>query len=282
MSATLASALFLGLVLQEPRPTRQTIDPYLADNLRAVVQQAAEAERDPRRGPGNAMTILKGAREKLVDPSQQLALDLRLAGVALRNRFLQDKKFPEPVRWEQVLSTFARLDLSEPLLKPWLDDAIAHHPLAQQNLKKKGARTLKLGLLLRGDSLNKLTAQKALAAPIEALGFDVEWVPLKDARWIVKLAAEDARADKPDLRAARVLIGLEHLEDGKLAWSHSLFRTEQAKDPGVALEAALQWIARIGGRDLFFHWLAEHGLGGLKDAAGTAEPGAGGHEGHEH
>lgn len=282
MSAGAFTLLCSALLLAQPKPTRQTLDPFLPEPLRATVTEAAEAERDPRRGPGNAMTILKQAKERLSDPNQRLALDLRLAGVALRNRFLRDPKFPEPVRWEQVLSTFARLDLTEPLLKAWLDDAVAHHPTAQQNLKKKGARTLQAGLLLRGDTLDKTTAQKALSEPIERLGFKLEWVPVKEAAWVVTLGAEDAKADDPNLRAVRVLMGIEAQHQGKLAWSHSLFRTEQAKDPNVARDSALNWIARVGGRDLFFHWLSERGFGLLEDAAGSNAPGAEGAHGHEH
>jgi len=271
MSATgLVSLLALQLIGQDPLPTRQTIDPYLPASLFPTVTAAAQAELDARRGSGNAIATLKAERAKRQLPDELMALDLRVAGVVLRQRFLTDKKFPEPLRWEQAISTFSRLDLAEPELKTWLDRAIANHPFAKKELAKKNKRVLKAALLLRGEGFDKKKAEAAFRKPIAALGFDLQFVPAKEASLILKLAAEDAVSEVPDQRAVRVLLGLESLQDGKVVWHQSLFRTTKAKESSVALEAALEWMTRVGGRDLFFRWLGEHAFPSL--VAGLGPP----------
>src|SRR5688500_12538865 len=103
------------------------LDPTLPDDVRPIVEQAVKAELDPKRGSGNAVEILKAEKTKFNDPAKGLSIDLRMAAIDLRRRFLTDERFPVPIRWEQALSTFARLELSEPGVKEWIDEALKHH-----------------------------------------------------------------------------------------------------------------------------------------------------------
>jgi hypothetical protein len=274
----------LALVGQPMAAKPQTIDPLITPEIRPALMEAALAERDPRRGTGNAMNVLKAAKSKLPTPVAQLPIDLRMAALVVRQRALSDTKFTEPVRWETAISTFSRLELTEPLLDVWLEDAIAHHPDAKKKIGKKSDRVIKAALLLRGDGLEKKATQDTFAAPIVALGYKIEWVSAKEASYIVKLAAEDTRSTTAGKRAVRVIMGLESIHEGKLEWSEELFRTEEAPDPAIAQASAMDWIARVGGRDLFFRWLGENVYPAILTGLGPgATPPAGqGHDGHGH
>jgi hypothetical protein len=248
----------------QPAPGAPSLDPFLPELLRPVIEAASAAELDPRRGPGNAIAALKSEREKHTrSPALTLALDFRIAATGLRQRFLAQKSTPEPVRWEQALSTFGKLDLTEPGLAAWLERALEHHPAASKAMSGKGTRTLKVTLLVRGSALDKAAVEEAFAAPLRALGFTLRFVPAKEAELVLKLSAASDKTPVPGNTAVRLGLGLESVREGKTVWQSELYRVESDKTAQGAVANALTWVSRIGGRDLFFRWLGEHGMPGL-------------------
>lgn len=275
--------LVLALVLGQPGgAATMTLDPVLPEALREVVAQAAEAELDPKRGTANAHEILKAARTQHAASGELvLALDLRIAAAGVRAHFLTAPQFPAETRREQALSTFARLDLAEPGLKTWLEQAIAANAEAGKRLATPKQRRLRVAILTRGSALERKQVEQALGAPLAALGFSLEVVPAKDAELILKVAAEGAKSDDPSRPAVRVTFAAEQVKEGKIVWEHSVFRATAANTPQAAQKSALDWVARVGGRDVFFRWLSERGFASL--AGGAPSPlGPPGHDHHGH
>ena len=274
------AALLAALVVtQAPAPfERSAIDPFLPDALRQVVADADAAERDPKRGPGNALALYDEAkRAHGGDDALLLALRLREAGVVLRKHFLESTQFPLVLRYEQVVSTFARLDITDPGLRPWLDRALDNHPKAQLRIRAT-KRTIPIAVLVRGTQLDKKRIHARLKAIFEGLGFQAKIVPPKKARFVLKIGAENPRRPIPGKRAVRVILGLEGISKGETTWNHTIFRTEAATETDAAIDAALEWVIRVGSRDLFFRWLGETAFPSLV----AEEKGSGGHAGHRH
>ncbi len=282
MSA-LVSVLAALCVSQAPAPfERSPVDPFLPDNLRPVVEQAVEAERDPKRGAGNAMSVLSEAmRTHGVDEKAIMTLRLRLAGIVLRKRFMDDTKFPEPMRYEQVMSTFSRLDLKEPGLKEWLQEALDHHPEGKKRMKAVKS-TLPVSILVRGTGVDRKKVAGILREAFSDLGLKLKVVPPKKARFVLKIATENPRDPVPGRHAVRVLFGLEEIINGKVGWTHTMFRTEAASDAQTAIDAGLQWVLRVGGRDMFFYWIGKTSFPSLVARPKNSKQGPGSHAGHGH
>lgn len=249
--ATLASSLGLLAVGQQPK-----IDPTLPEDLRPVVERAVEAELDPKRGAGNAVEVLRLERKKHQDQRHQLALDLRNAATTLRQRFITVDEYPVPIRYEQALSTFSRLELTEPGIEAWIDKALQHHEYAKKRIGKKNQRVIEAVVLTRG-GLDRKRIQKAFQETVATTGFRLKMVPAKKATMVLKVSAEDAPSQKKDLRMVRVQLGLESVRDGKVVWRHNMWREDGGKDADEAIDRALTWLAKVGGRDMFFRWLGE-------------------------
>ena len=252
------------------------IDPTLPEDLRPMAKQVIEAEMDPKRGTGNAVEILKAERAKYQDQRHQLAIDLRMAAVVLRRRFISVDQFPVPIRWEQALSTFARLELSEPGVKEWINEALKHHDYAKKRIGTKKQRRIKAAVLTRA-GLDKQRVVKPIAELIKQAGFELALVPAKEATMVITASAEDAPPEK-NLRMVRVQLGMESIRDGKVIWRHALYRTEGGVDADEAIGRALTWLAKVGGRDLFFRWLGEEAFHSFLDGGPTSRKDP--HEGH--
>lgn len=279
-------SLALGLVLAvaaqtPPRPyQRAAIDPMLPEALRPAVELAAAAELDPKRGPGNAVEVLRKAQAEFgADERLVLALRLREAGVVLRQRYLGEARFELPLRYEQVISTFSRLDLMEPGFRAWFDRSLENHPEARAAIAAT-RRTIPVAFLVRGAGLDRKKAAEAFRRAFAAVGVDLKVVPAKKARFVLKLATENPKRPVPGQRAVRVRLGIEGIEDGKIAWEHALFRTEAAAETETAIGAGLNWLSRIGGRDMFVHWLADVAFPTLRPREGDGH--GHGHAGHGH
>lgn len=286
MSATLSTlALLFALAPAEvPGPASKGagIDPVLPEALRDVVAEASKAELDPKRGTNNAVEILKAKKAEVPKGSPlALALDLRIAATTLRGRFLTSTEFEVPRRTEQALSTYSRLDATEPGLSTWLERTLDQFPAVKKGLGGKGPRVLKLAVLTRGASLDRQAVVGAFSAVLAKAGVKLEVVPAKEASLVITVGAEDARRDVDQARAVKVTFGAESIVAGKVAWRHGLFRVEAADDPTTALKAGLDWVARIGARDLMFRWLGENGLPNLLDPS-PQRPGADHDHGHGH
>ncbi|MEQ8278698.1 MAG: hypothetical protein RMA76_29370 [Deltaproteobacteria bacterium] len=248
----------IALTLAAQAGMTERLDPALPEVLRATVAQAAEAELDDNRGPSNAQAVLDAAQDKhRSDPNLVISLKLRDAAIELRKKLRGNERLPEAIRWEKAFTTFARLDLTEPGLKAWFDRTLANHAYAKKKLGTKKQRTLKAALLVRGADLDKKTIQAAFEKGLKTAGFSIDFVPAKQAEVILKVGVESMKQPNPRQRAARVTLGLESWRDGKLIWRHSMFRAEAANEMSVAANAALDWLVRIGGRDLLFRWLGE-------------------------
>lgn len=275
-----AAALLATLVVAQAPTTfeRSAIDPFLPEALRDVVARADAAERDPKRGPGNALGIYDEAKRGFAnDDRLLLALRLREAGVVLRKHFLESTQFPLVLRYEQVVSTYARLDITDPGLKAWLDRALDNHPEGRARIAKT-KRTIPIAVLTRGTQLDKAAIQRRFVEAFAPLGLTVKIVSPKAARFVIKVGAENPRQPVPGKRAVRVLLGVEGILKGETTWTHTLFRTEAAPATEAALDAALEWLVRIGGRDILFRWLAETAFPSLL----ADKKRRGGHEGHRH
>lgn len=275
------AALLTALVVaQAPAPfERSAIDPLLPDVLREVVERADEAERDPKRGPGNALALYDEAKRGFADDDRLLlALRLREAGVVVRQQFMKNERFPLVLRYEQVVSTFSRLDFTEPGLTAWLERALDNHPQGRERLAKS-KRVVPITILTRGTQLDKKAIAARFVEVFAKVGVKVKIVPPKKARFVVKLGAENPKRQVPGRRAVRVLLGVEGILDGETTWNHTLFRTEAATETEAALEAAIDWLVRIGGRDIFFRWLGETAFPSL--IASDKKQG-GHHHGHKH
>ncbi len=270
------------VIAQAPAPfERSAVDPLLPDALRPIVEQAIDAELDPKRGPGNAISVFTEAmRAHAANDKYMLALRLRMAGVVLRKRFVEDRKFPESLRYEQVISTFSRLDLREPGLREWLDAAIAHHPPGKKRLDE-AKRTLPVAILVRGTGLDRKLIGKSLIKAFKDLGLKIRIVPPKRARFVLKFATENPKTPVPGRHAVRVILGIEAIAGGKVVWNHTLFRTQADTEAQAAIDTGVDGLMRIGGRDMLFLWLGKVAFPSL--VARPKNQGApGSHEGHGH
>ena len=259
------------------------VDPFLTETFRPVIEKAVEAELDPKRGANNAMAIIESAQQKYPDTSAEfLTLNMRRAAIGLRRIFLTRNDFAVPLRYEQALSTFARLDLTDPGLKTWILKTIAHHEVAKAQFGKPAQRKIRAALLLRGAELDRKDVIRRFEQAFAASGFSIEFGPAKEAAFVIKLASEGAKSPRPDQRAVRVVLGVEHIVKGEVAWRTRLFRTTTAPKPQQALAASVDWLARIGGRDLLFRWLGTRGLPTLISGGPLSVQSHGSHDHHDH
>lgn len=274
------SLIAIGLLsTSQPIPQEAPlIDPALPDEIRPTIEAAIEAELDDKRGPDNAMKVLEAGLQKYGKSAHHImAIRLRTAGVFLRRRFLSDAKFPMPIRYEQALSTFSRLDLTEPGLTDWFQKTLKHHPEGKEKFGTKKSRRLPIAVLLRGSGLDPKLVNAAFVDGFKNTGFDLAIVPAKKARMLVILKTETPRQTEPGRRAVRLVMGIESIVDGETTWRHSLFRTEAADSFEAAVTSGLKWLVRIGGRDLLFRWLGETAFDTLLPNPEPAD-----HEGHGH
>lgn len=254
-----------------------TIDPSLPPQIRAAVEVASAAELDPKRGPGNAMEILRARRNEVTEVPFKLQLDLRVAGVMLRSRFMNDAKLPPHERAARALSTFSRLDLTEPGLGVWVKRAIeGAEPAVKARFAAKDGRRIRLSVTAQGAGIDTDKVFGELARIYETVGVKLEKASAKEADYVAKLAALEVR-DEGGKATVRVTMDLAAVQGPEPRWKTSLFRTAIAGDAKVAVDSAVAWLARIGGRDLLFSWLDGRGMEGVL----MRLPGADGH-GHAH
>jgi hypothetical protein len=260
-------SVLLLLSTQAPPPELQArqrtgIDPALPLELRPMVEKASAAELDPKRGTGNALEILKAEKPRFSGlPETSIALDLRIAATVLRSKFLQNQAAPEPVRYSQALSTYSKLDLSEPGLGSWIDRTIDHTPAVKEKIGDKKKRRLTIAVLAQGSGLEKDAIFTQVKKAFENAGVTVEKSTAKQADYVLTFGALDVR-DEGVKSTVRVSMQIEAFEAEKSVWRHSLFRTMESKEAKAALASAVEWLVRIGGRDLLFHWLEHHGIEG--------------------
>ncbi|MFO0726847.1 MAG: hypothetical protein U1E65_23885 [Myxococcota bacterium] len=255
-------------------------DPALPGIVRPVIEKAVEAELDKTRGPGNAVEILRTERGRHQNQQEQLAIDLRLAAIVLRQKFLLEPKLPEPVRYAEALSTYSRLDLSDPGLKAWLDRAIQHgSPEAKAALLDPKKRAFPIAFEGRGGLDTKdLTAR--YTALLKGAGLSVATPTEKNPGYLARLAALEVR-DEAGTATVRVTM---EITQPKGTYRKTVYRATSAPSAKAALDAASEWLLRIGGRDVLFHWFEEQGLKGAvltgPESAHAHEDGPGGGHGH--
>lgn len=281
MTTALLACAVLALAPGQPSPARTPgmapIDPYLPQSLTKIVTDASEAELDPKRGPDNAVSILASERDRHPEGSREArALDLRIAAVKVRKRCLTSEEFAKPARLEQALSTYARLDLAEPGLRPHLDRALAVRPEAQKALGARARWKLPVAILTRGSALELEAVRKAFASALERVGTKLEVVPAREASLVITLGVDDVPTGESDRATVKLTFSVEAIRDGHVVFKNSLFRIEAAHDARLALASALDWASRIGGRDLFFRFLGERGFPLLLEPRGRP---AASHEG---
>ena len=278
MMTTCTAWLLAGASLLAARPTPQ-VDPILPDSVRPVVKAAIEAELDAKRGPGNALRIIEKAQTRHEEGTPEaVALRLRRAAIGLRRIFLTRPEFPETKRYEQALSTFAQLELTEPGLREWLERTLRNHPEAKATIGPAGQRQIHAALLVRGDALPRKKVKAAFKNAFAHAGFSLRFVPAKKAPYVLKVGTAGTKSPYPDQRAVRVMLGIEHVDDGEIEWQSSVYRTMTAPQAELAVAAGVDWVARVGGRDVLIHWLGTHGLPTL---VGEGPLGLRTHE-HEH
>ncbi len=285
MTQTL-SILLLGFTAAQPGQ-RPPADPVLPESIRPIIERAVAAELDPTLGTANALRVIEKAQPRYARSSPEAtALRLRRAAVALRGIFLTRPDFPEPSRYYQALSTFSRLDLTDPGFEPWMERTIAvhreaeghHDALRVHEHDGLDARRIEAALLLRGSELDREHVQGIFKRTFNAAGLSLRFVPAAKAPFVLKLSSEGAASPRPDQPAVRVDLGIEHIEGSEVVWRTDLFRITTAPTPRRALAASIEWLARIGGRDLVFRWLVD---GGLKIPGGGSLLGLRNHE-HGH
>ncbi|MBI2377717.1 MAG: hypothetical protein HYV07_27190 [Deltaproteobacteria bacterium] len=262
----IVSALLLALAGQNlPPEFRQqktlNVDPVLPSALASVAARAAEAELDPKRGAGNAAAILEAERANIPkDPAMSISLELRIAATKLRSSFMAENKSLD-YRTQKALSTFSKLDLREPALPGWLAKTLDANPEVAKRLSKKGGRTIPVTYLVRGSGIDAGKVHASFAPLFDRLGFELDRVPAERAHYVIEVAADEVRAED-GRRIVRLALELERTESGRVTWRQNLFRTSEGTTAS-AIELGMVWIASIGGRELFFHYLAEQGLLGV-------------------
>lgn len=280
MSSTFALALGLSLAAQllppelKPQDERRGFDPVLPASIAAAVARSAEAELDPKRGTQNAVEILKAEQRRISgDRDLEMSLNVRLAATVLRARFASNDKVEKSVGLQQALSTYAKLDITDPGLSAWMERSVEATPAAKAAFAKSG-RKIDVAVLARGEGLDAAAFSERLRGLVWATGLNLIKKPPKEATYVIKLAAEQMRSASA---APTIRVTLELLREGPSPLKKTLFRTVEAEKPEIAMAAALEWLARVGGRDLVFHWMAEHGL---PDALPMTP--RSGHGGHAH
>jgi hypothetical protein len=257
VSSALAFIIAFANVAQ---PTPAPIDPVLPKELTEIVKRATDAELDEKRGTNNAIEILNAERAKRSDPRQQLALDLRAAAIGLRERFLISQEFPIEMRYQQAVSTFARLDLADPGLLEWQERMFSRLPEVKKKLGKRGTWKLRAAILSRSSAIDRDAVARAFNDALTQVGAKLELVPAKEAPLVIVVGAQDAPDRNREKPAVKVTCELQSIKDGKVAWKNGFFRVDEAPDANVALKSALAWIGRVGARDLYFRWLGEQGI----------------------
>lgn len=282
MSATALLLTVSLLGLAQPLPAelssnreRRGFDPVLPAAIAPAVARAVEAELDTKRGTQNAVEILKAEQRRISgDRDLELSLNVRLAAAVLRARFSSNDKVDKGVGLQQALSTYAKLDVSDPGLSAWIERAVEATPAAKEAFAKTG-RKIEVALFARGEGLDVDAFSKRLSSLVSASGFTLVKNPPKQSVFLLKLSADQVREAG---KAPAVRITLEMSKEYPAPLKRSLFRTVEAKDADIAMAAAVEWLARIGGRDLVFHWMAENGL----PEALPMTPRSSGHGGHGH
>jgi len=255
------------------QPTQ--IDPTLPERLRPVVERAIEAELDPKRGPNNASAILNAAMEE-ASPSDRLSLRLRLAGVELRRLFLAKEGVPKALRHQQALTTFTRLDLTEPGLKAWRGKVLEASPDAKAAWE--AAQPLKLAVLSGGLAGRREAIAARLLSALESTGASVAFVEPEAADYRLSFSAKNALRDD----VAGVTGRLEIVGRGEDPWRRTISQTSIGGTPEIARDGAIEWLTRVGGRDMFFHWMASMNMPVLTEgpmSLGAPSP-HGRHRGH--
>lgn len=238
--------------LRQKQDSTRQIDPFLPDAVRGAVSRAVEAELDSKRGPGNARQILEAELAKYRgDRLIEMALNLRKAATVLRSKFRNNDLVKDGERYQQALSTYSKLDITDPGLRDWLDLTLKHNPDAAKQLK---GRSVKVAVLTQGEGLDKKKFVEQLAAHFSRTGFKLVHSPVKTADYVVKVATLSSR--KPGEKAV-VRGTLEAESQSDKLWRRSLYRTEQAENPEVAFQATLEWLARMGAREVFFRFLRD-------------------------
>lgn len=278
LTAWLAAAVLTAQALppELAQKKQHAVDPALPPELRPAVERAIQAELDPKRGAGNAMEILQAEEARFAgDPDKAISCRLRYAGVVLRSKFVNNLSAPEDVRYLQALSTYSKMDVTDPGLAEWIDRTIKHVPAAKPLLDKK-KRRFSVAVSAQGSGLEPAALFEDLAKAVSNAGFTVTKAPFKEANYSLKIAALEVRTEN-ERSIVRVTAQIEALEKGKPIWRTALFRTMEAREPKAAQAAAVEWLIRIGGRDLLFDFLERNGLKGAR----MPKPG-GDHHDHDH
>ncbi|MEM1022864.1 MAG: hypothetical protein AAGD10_20640 [Myxococcota bacterium] len=251
------------------------IDPTLPERLRPVVERAIEAELDPRRGPNNGAAILQEAMAE-APPKDQLSLRLRLAGIELRRLFLSRSEVPGPVHYQQALTTFSRLDLTEPGLGPWRARVMEANPEVLE--RWEAAQPLKLAVLSSGLAGRRDLIAARLVSALEQTGAKVTFVEPAQADY--RLSYSASNAPRGDL--AGVTGRLEIVGRGEHPWKRTIGQTSVGGTPEIARDGAIEWLTRVGGRDMLFHWMGALGMDVLTEGPMSFGLGGNGHDGHGH
>jgi len=260
------------------RSKSRSVDPSLPDELRSAVERASAAELDKKRGPGNALQILRAERAKWKDvPSTLLSLEFRIAAIVLRTRFLQNKKTSIPIRYQQALSTYSKLDLTEPGLLPWIKRALDKHPDVKKKYYGKTKKSrLPIAVLTRGSGLNSKKIFAQMKPMLSKVGVNAKLVKVKKARYLLKFGSDEVRDSKGGT-LVRVTLNIESRLKNKMVWQKSFYRTSKSRQLDDAIADNVNWLLRMGGRDVLFNWLRFHGL---EDTAFSI--GGGGHDHGSH
>lgn len=268
------------------RTKRNSLDSSLPEVLRPVVTKAAKAELDKKRGTGNALQILRAVRETYKNnPATLTSLELRIAATVLRARFLQNKKAEPQVRAQQALSTFSRLDLTEPGLPGWLNRTLEQFPDARK--KATGRKNpIKVAVLGRGTGIDRNKIFKQLRDMFKPLGIQLKKTSVKKARYLISLGSDEVRAAEANGTVVRVILKINAKDKTPQPWRQSYYRTSKAKKLEDALTENITWLLKIGGRDLLFDWLRANGLSdtffSLDRSGKKKKHDHSGHRGHDH
>lgn len=263
-----------------------TVDAYLPPHLRPAVAAAADAELDPKRGPANALQMLERAqREVAKTPEEVMTFKLRVAALELRRTFSTTSKLDDAGRHEQALSTYSRLDLTEPGFAAWLGRTLDHHPEVAEAIA--ASPEIEVAVLTRGP-IERKALEQALRRALKVSGLDLKlaFVEPKEADYLLKLTAENITQNgrRP---AIGLQVVLQSTKDDGVGAKQKMGRAIAAPTPEEAAAAGAEWVAHIGGRDLVARFLADRGLtmmvlGPLSGGAVPGMPMPGGHDGHDH
>ncbi len=247
--------LTAACVLLAAPPPASPVDPTLPASVRPVIADAIRAELDPRRGPGNALALLETALAKHPPGSRTFrALSQRKAAVALRRLFLTRDRLAAPARDGLALSTFALLELADPGLDAWLARAWAHRQPGPAGLP-----VLKIALLA-GNDLDRAGIERVWVQRFRAIGVSVEFGPARAADFVIRLRGQGTQPPKGRAHAVQLQLGIEHVIDGRTAWRTAVTTRSVSDTARQAGDAGVDWLTRVGGRDLLFRWLQSEGI----------------------